>query len=101
MAGDTKRTNNTVFFSEERLSDPLNIFKEDLNLNEEILDIEHDLYIHPDFEVVDGFTTFKQPESATLAEVLFFSFVISWGMGYLIIGTWKFDKYLASYQTKS
>jgi hypothetical protein len=99
--GKTSRGSGNVFLGDEKLANPLEVFAQDLALNQEVLAIEKQLYLSPDFEVVDGFTTFKEPESASLAKVLIISFVISWIMGYLIIGAWRLDQLLASYQTKT
>lgn len=97
--GKTSRGTGNVYLGDEKLADPLAVFKEDLELHEELMNIDRQLYVRPDFEVVDGFTTFKEPESASLFKILVISFLISWAMGYLIIGAWRFDKYLASYPT--
>jgi hypothetical protein len=91
------RGSNNVILGDERLANPLEIFQQDLQLNREILDIEKDLYVQPDFEVVAGFTTFKQPESASLLKILVIAFLISWVFGYVLIGAWRFDRYLANY----
>jgi hypothetical protein len=97
--GKTSRGSGNVFLGDEKLANPLDVFTADIELNEEILDIEKALYLKPDFEIVDGFATFKQPESASLVKILFISFWISFVMGYLIIGAWRLDKKLASYKT--
>jgi len=97
--GRSGRGSNNVILSDENLAGPLDVFRHDLELNTQLMEIEEELYIKPDFEVVDGFTTFKQPESAGLTKIMIVSFMLSWMMGYLIIGTWKFDKMLAKYPT--
>jgi hypothetical protein len=97
--GKTSRGSGNVFLGDEKLANPLDVFTADMELNEEILTIDKQLYLKPDFELVDGFTTFKQPESASLIKILFIAFWISFVMGYLIIGAWRLDKKLASYQT--
>jgi hypothetical protein len=96
--GKTSRGSGNVYLGDEKLSNPLDVFKQDLELNKEILELEEKLYVKPDFEVVDGFTTFKEPESDSLVKILIISFLISWITGYLIIGVWRFDKYLATYK---
>jgi hypothetical protein len=98
--GKTSRGSNNVILGEESLTNPLDVFKQDLELNKEILEIDQKLYVESDFELVDGFTTFKEPESASLPKTLIVAFFVSWIMGYLIIGAWRFDQLLASYNTK-
>jgi hypothetical protein len=98
--GQTARAgSNNVILADEQLTNPLEILKQDLAINSEILFIEQQLYVSPDFEIVDGFTTFKAPQSASLALILLTSFWISILAGYLIIALWKFDRMLASYPT--
>jgi hypothetical protein len=99
--GKTNRGSGNVFLGDEKLADPLAVFKEDLVMHQELQQIERDLYLRSDFEVVDGFTTFQEPESDSLFKTLFISFWISIAMGYLIIGAWRFDRYLARYDTKT
>lgn len=95
------RGSNNVIFNDELITKPLEMFREDLNINIELIEVEKDLSIEPDFEVVDSFTTFKEPESASLFRVLVFSFFCSIIIGYLIIGAWKFDAMLSKIDTKS
>ena len=95
MATQAKQGSNNVILSDKYLTDPLSVFKEDINFYNEIQLIDEKLYLQPDFEVVDGFTSFKEPESASLPKVLAISFLISWLAGYIILGLWKFDHYLS------
>jgi hypothetical protein len=97
----TSRGSGNVILGDEKLSNPIDIYREDLSIYTELQDVEEELYIQPDFELVEGFTTFKKPESDSFAKTLFYAFWISILMGYLIIGAWKFDRYLASYPTKT
>ena len=100
MMGKTSRGSNNVILGDEKLANPLDVFTQDLALHAEILDIDRQLYISPDFEVVEGFTTFRQPANLTTFQILIIAFFISWLMGYLIIAAWSFDKVLAEVPTK-
>lgn len=100
LAKEPNRGASSLVLRDDKPFNPLDVFKEDILLNDELLEIEKKLYIKPDFEVIEGFTTFKQPEGASMPQILFISFWISLLMGYLIIGAWKFDKMLAKYPTK-
>jgi hypothetical protein len=88
------RGSNNVILGDKYLTDPLNVFKEDLTLNAEILEIDKKLYLQPDFELVDGFTVFKEPDSASLVKIMAIAFGLSFVGFYLIVGLWKFDRYL-------
>ncbi|MEK6780143.1 MAG: hypothetical protein AABY93_00455 [Bacteroidota bacterium] len=95
MAKQSKQGSNNVVLSEKPLTDPLSVFAQDLDFYNEIQSIDIRLYLQPDFEVIDGFTAFKEPESASLLKILATSFLVSWLAAYLILGFWKFDRYLA------
>jgi hypothetical protein len=82
--------------SDKYRSDALEVFTKDLDLHSQIQEIDFKLNVKPDFEVIDGLTSFKEPDSDSLAKVLVISFLLSWVAGYLLIGFFRFDKYLSS-----
>jgi len=100
LAQKSRGSNNVVVGGEEGLTNPLEVFTTDLELHEELQDVERQLYLNTDFEIVDGFTSFKEPESASLADVLAISLLLSIVIGYLILGAYRFDRMLAEYPTK-
>ena len=100
LAQKSRGSNNVVVGSEEGLSNPLEIFTADLKLHAELQEVERRLYLGLDFEIVDGFISFKEPESAGLADVLAISLLLSILIGYLILGAYRFDRMLAEYPTK-
>lgn len=101
MTKQSKQGSNNVILSEKPLTEPLSVFSQDLSFYSEIQAIDTRLYLQPDFEVVDGFTAFKEPESASLAKILVIAFFISWLAGYLFLGLYKFDRYLAKLSKES
>ena len=86
---------NNVILSDKSLTNPLEVYAEDLSINNQLLSIDQQLTIRQDFEVIDSFTTFKEPDSASLPKVLVISFMVSWVLAYLILGFFKFDRYLS------
>jgi hypothetical protein len=100
FAQKSRGSNNVVVGGEEGLTNPLDVFTTDLDMYQQLQDVEKRLYLNPDFEVVDGFTSFKEPESAGLADVLAISLLLSIVIGYLILGAYKFDRMLAEYPVK-
>lgn len=98
--GQKSRGSNNVTVGDESLTDPLDVFTKDMELYAELQEVDKKLYLNPDFEIVDGFTTFKEPESASLSKILVISFFLSILMGYLILGAWRFDRMLSEYPTK-
>ena len=100
FAQKNRGSNNVVVGGEDGMMDPLNVFTKDLELHEELQEVNEKLYLSPDFEIVEGFTSFKEPESAGLADVLAISLLLSILIGYLILGAYRFDRMLASYPHK-
>ncbi|MBX2962041.1 MAG: hypothetical protein KF687_05980 [Cyclobacteriaceae bacterium] len=97
MANQRRDGSNNVILSDKYLTDPVNVFKEDLNLNRELLDIEEILLVHPYFEVVDDLTTFREPANFSLLKVILISIAGSILTGYILLGLWKFNNYLATF----
>lgn len=97
LAQKNRGSNNVTVGGEDGLTNPLEVFTTDLELHQELQEINSRLYLNPDFEIVDGFTSFKEPESASLADVLAISLLLSIVIGYLILGAYRFDRMLAEY----
>ena len=95
MAKPSREGCNNVILSEKNLADPIEVFKEDLNLNDEIRLIDEELFISPDFEVVDGLTTFREPDNLSFSKTMAISLIASILIGYFLLGLWNFNKYLA------
>ena len=100
LAQKSRGSNNVVVGAEEGLTNPLEVFNTDLELYEELQEVERRLYLSPDFEIVDGFTSFQEPESASLPDILAISLLLSIVIGYLILGAYRFDRMLAGYPTR-
>ena len=95
------RGSNNVMVGDEGLTNPVEVFRTDLTIYEELQEVEEALYLSPDFEVVDGFTSFKEPESASTFDILAISLLLSILIGYLILGAYRFDRMLAAYPRKN
>lgn len=91
-----KENSNSYVLSDKYRADAIEVFTKDIEIHAQIQDIDYRLTVKPDFEVVDGLTAFKEPDSASLPKILAISFLVSWILGYLILGLFKFDRYLAS-----
>jgi hypothetical protein len=100
LSQKSRGSNNVVVGGEEGLSNPLDVFTTDLELHEELQTVQKQLDLNPDFEIVDGFTSFKEPESASLADILAISLLLSILIGYLVLGAYRFDRMLAEYPTR-
>lgn len=100
LAQKNRGSNNVTVGGEDGLTNPLEVFTTDLELHQELQEVDKKLYLSPDFEIVDGFTSFKEPESASLFDVLAISLLLSILIGYLILGAYRFDRMLAEYPNK-
>lgn len=101
VAQKSRGSNNVVVGSEEGLSNPIEVFTTDLELHNELQDVQSKLDLSPDFEIVDGFTSFKEPESASLLDILAISLLLSILIGYLVLGAYRFDRMLAQYPKRA
>lgn len=93
-------SNNVVVGGEDGLTNPLEVFSTDLEIYTELQEVQRRLDLSTDFEIVDGFTSFKEPESASLPDILAISLLLSIVIGYLILGAYRFDRMLATYPTR-
>jgi hypothetical protein len=97
MAEQGRQGSNNVILSDKPVTNPIDVYNQDLFIYNEILSIERELYIQPDFEVVDGFTEFSEPASASLPKMLAQALLIAIGLSYVIVALRQFNKYLASF----
>lgn len=100
LAQASRGSNNVVVGGEDGMTNPVEIFEADLKIHKELQEVETKLELGTDFEVVDGFTSFKEPESASLPDILVVSLLLSILIGYLILGAYRFDRMLAEYPKK-
>jgi len=98
MAKQSREGSNNVILSDKYLTDPLSVFKEDITFNDDIRDIDRALYLKSDFEVIDGLTTFKEPDNIGIIKLIGLTILISIVIGYLLLGLWKFNQFLATFE---
>ena len=96
MAEQGRQGSNNVILSDRAVTNPIEVYGQDLSLYEQLQQVERQLYIQPDFEVVDGFTEFSEPASASLPKMLAQAILIAIGLGYLIVALREFNTYLAN-----
>jgi hypothetical protein len=97
MAAQSKQGSNNVILSDKSVTNPIEIYNQDLNLYNELQAINAQTYIQPDFEVVDGFAEFTEPASASLRKILSISILVGIVMAYLTVALSSLDRYLASF----
>jgi len=87
-------SSTSVILSDKTVT-PLEVYEQDLLIYNEIQRIDRDLFIQPDFEVVDGFTEFSEPSSASLAKIIIIAILIGIVLSYILIALFHFNQYLA------
>jgi hypothetical protein len=97
MAAQSKQGSNNVILSDKSVTNPIEIYHQDLDIYNELQTINQQIYLQSDFEVVDGFAQFSEPSSASLRKILAISILIGIGLAYLTVALSAFDKYLASF----
>jgi hypothetical protein len=96
MAMQSKQGSNNVIL-DKAVTDPIEIYKQDTDLYNELQQINSKLYLQPDFEIVDGFTEFSEPSSASSLKIIVTAFLVGIGIGYVLIALASFNQYLASF----
>jgi hypothetical protein len=95
MASQSRQGSNNVILSDKAVTNPIEIFTQDISLYNEIQSIDRSLYLQNDFEVVDSFTEFSKPSSSGTAKISLIAILIAIGLGYLLVALFSFNKYLS------
>jgi hypothetical protein len=96
MATQSRQGSNNVILSDKAVTNPVEIYDQDLNLYNQLQAINSQLYLQKDFEVVDGFTEFSEPASASPTKIILIFTGIGILLSYLAVGLVAFNKYLSS-----
>lgn len=94
MAAQGRQGSNNVILSDKAVTDPVEIYNQDLNLYNQLQEINEDLYLQKDFEIVDGFTEFSEPSSASTLKVIVICILVGIVVAYLLVALYSFNKYL-------
>jgi hypothetical protein len=95
MAEQGRQGSNNVILSDKPVTNPIDIYKQDQLVYEDLMDVEKKIFLQPDFEVVDGFTEFNSPASARRSKVIITAMLIAFALGYAFVGLRWFNKYLS------
>jgi len=96
MAAQTKQGSNNVILTDKAVTDPVQIYYQDTQIYSEFQKASVEVYLQKDFEVIDGFTEFSEPTSASTKQIVYISFLIGIALSYLIVALMSFNKYLAT-----
>jgi len=95
MAMQSRQGSNNVILSDKAVTDPVQIYQQDIIAYNELESVNRNLYLQPDFEVVTRFTQFSEPSSASQSKVIALAILIAIVLGYLIIALSTFNQYLS------
>lgn len=100
MSSKSRQGSENLYIGEQYSANPIQVFQEDLRLNEEILNIDRRLFLQADFELIDGMTEFNKPTNKGLFKILIIALLISLGIAYIIIILLEINKYLNRIEQK-
>lgn len=89
-----KSGSDNLYIGEQYSANPVEIFKQSEAINYQIRFVKEKLYLDSDFEVVDGLTVFKEPESAGLVISIIYGGLIGVGIAYILIILMSVNQYL-------
>ncbi|HMI67341.1 MAG TPA: hypothetical protein VK517_14955 [Cyclobacteriaceae bacterium] len=95
MAMQSRQGSNNVILSDKAVTDPVQIYQQDIIAYNELESVNRDLYLQPDFEVITRFTQFSEPSSASPVKVTALAILVAIVLGYLIIAISTFNEYLS------
>jgi hypothetical protein len=100
LSKTTSRGSNNVILGDEKLTNPLDVFREDLAINSEILGIERSMFLQPGFEVMQGFTTITKPASFPLIVILGIAVAGSIVLCFITIWLLRIDRFFVSLEKR-
>ncbi|ADR22467.1 hypothetical protein MATR_36870 [Marivirga tractuosa] len=92
---------NNVILADEQTTNPISVFNESRKAYEKKLDIQRQLFLEPQFELIDGFTVYSQPASAGLIKLGFYGGLTGLGIAGIIIALSLFLQYLDKIEQKT
>ncbi|MBI1770247.1 MAG: hypothetical protein HYR67_17905 [Bacteroidetes bacterium] len=96
MAQQSRQGSNNVILSDKSVTNPVEVYQQDLIIYNQLMFVERDVFLQPDFEVVDGFTEFDSPASAGRAKIVVTAILLAFMLGYVIVAFREFNKYLST-----
>jgi hypothetical protein len=89
------RGSNNVILSDKSITDPIEIYTKDTDIYRQYQEVTSALFLQKDFEIVDGFTEFSEPASASTATMILYSVIIGVIVAYADVALRSFNQYLA------
>ena len=98
MAEQSRQGSNNVILSDRAVTNPIEVYNRDFEIYNELQSTERQLYILPDFEVVDGFTEFSEPASDSLPKTIVLGALFGFLASYLLVLLLAFNNYLRDFK---
>ena len=95
MAAQSRGSNN-VILSDKAVTDPIEIYNKDTDIYRQYQEVSSALFLQKDFEIVDGFTEFSEPASASTSSLILYSILIGVIAAYADVALRSFNQYLAN-----
>jgi hypothetical protein len=96
IAAQTRQGSNNVILSDKPVTGPVEVYEQALLVNEMLEEVNREVYLQPDFEIIDGFTEFSEPASVSTLKIVAISILFGIAAGYALVALAGFNKYLAN-----
>ncbi|HET8861117.1 hypothetical protein [Marivirga sp.] len=102
VMGDRNRDgSNNVILADDQITNPISVFNESRSAYMKKLEIQRQLFLKPQFELIDGFTVYSEPASPGLIKLGFFGGLAGLGIASIIIIVSIFFQYLDKIEKKT
>lgn len=95
MADQSRQGSNNVILSDKSVTNPIEVYNQDLSIYDQLQYVEKSLYLQADFELIDGFAEFSEPSSDSLQKTIVIAMFIGFVFAYVLFALFTFNKYLA------
>lgn len=102
IMGDRNREgSNNVILADEQVTNPISVFNESRSAYMKKLNIQRELFLQPQFELIDNFTVYSEPASLGLLLLGFFGGLAGLGIAFIIIIVSSFFQFLERIEEKT
>jgi hypothetical protein len=82
---NSSKGSDNIILAGQEIANPLDVFKEDISINDLILSIERRLFLKNEFEVIEGLTPFNKPVSMSFMKFIAFTVLSGIVFTYILI----------------
>lgn len=95
LSKNQSQGSDNVILAGQEVTNPLDVFRTDLKINDDILAIERQLFLKNEFEVIEGLTPFSKPVSISIIRLAAYTILIAIGFTYALLILIGFNRLLA------